>query len=208
MTGENEPDGSGGRDGEQSVEELPADAIEEAERLTRLARQAADEGETALYRRERRKLLDEYGFTPRVRESDDTLVCYPSEWVEDGTVQLDRIDDTGRAIEVPLSGPGDPDRYEEVEAHNAEIASIVTERYGTVHGDNARAFADFMGNHYLKRVERATAAEISEFRMEYFPRNAWPTDDQRACLEQSLVYVFEVADASLPPGSTLSEESQ
>lgn len=197
------PDSSESADG-NGRETLPDAVVDEAERLTRLARRAGDDGEVTLYRRERENLLEEYGFTPRYREEDDTLVCYPSEWVEDGTAQLDRIADPDRAAEVPLSGTGDPDRYDEVEAHNAEIVDAVTDRYGTVHGENVRAFADFMGNHYVKRIDRATADEIAEFRTEYFPRNAWPSDEQRARLEQSLSYAFDVADATPPPGSTLT----
>lgn len=208
-SGDGRADDRGSRtapEGNVSGDELPPDVVDEAERLTRLARHASAQEEAALYRREREKLLAEYGFVPRLREADDTLVCYPSEWMEDGTAQLDRIRDTDRASEIPLSGPGDPDRYQEIEAHNAEIASTVASRYGSVHGENARAFADFMGNHYVKRVERATVGELREFRTEYFPRNAWPSDEQRACLEQSLAFVFEVADASPPPGSTLADE--
>ncbi|UWG49403.1 Uncharacterized protein AArcCO_0071 [Halalkaliarchaeum sp. AArc-CO] len=196
------------RDNGQSSEELPEAVVDEAERLTRLARRATDDDEAALYRRERDRLLEEYGFAPRFREDDDTLVCYPSEWIEDGTARIDRIEETDRASEIPLSGPGDPDRYDEVETHNAEIVEAVADQYGPVHGANARAFADFMGDHYVKQVERATADEIAEFKTEYFPRNAWPSDEQRDRIAQSLAYVFEVADASLPPGTQLSGESK
>ncbi|AUX07730.1 hypothetical protein AArcSl_0072 [Halalkaliarchaeum desulfuricum] len=196
---------SNGNDG-GSAEKLPEATVDEVERLTRLARRASDDDEAALYRRERDRLLQEYGFAPRYRESDDTLVCYPSEWMADGTAQLDRIEDPDRASEITLSGPGDPDRYDEVETHNAEIVEAVADQYGAVHGANARAFADFMGNHYVKRVDRATADEIAEFREEYFPRNAWPSDEQRDRIAQSLSYVFEAADGSLPPGTQLSEE--
>ena len=35
-------------------------------------------------------------------------------------------------------------------------------------------------------VETATPAERAEFLEEYFPRNVWPTDDQRAVVERSL----------------------
>ena len=199
-----DPNANDGR----SADELPETVVDEVERLTRLTRRASDDDETALYRRERDRLLNRHGFTPRFREEDDTLVCYPNEWVEDGTAQLDRIEDPDRASEITLSGPGDPDRYDEVEAHNAEIVEAVTEQYSPVHGANARAFADFMGNHYVKQVERATADEIAEFREEYFPRNAWPSDEQRDRIAQSLAYVFELVDASLPPGTQLSRESE
>ena len=190
-----------------SAEELPEAVVDEIERLTRLARRASDDDEAALYRRERDRLLQEYGYSPRYRETDDTLVCYPNEWVEDGTAQLDRIEDPDRASEISLSGPGNPDRYDQVESHNAEIVEAVADQYGPVHGANARAFADFMGNHYVKQVERATADEIAEFKSEYFPRNAWPSDEQRDRIDQSLAYVFDAADGSLPPGTQLSSDS-
>ena len=54
--------------------ELPDDLIDEVERLTRLARRAVDEDEAAAYEKRRRTLLDDYEFTARVREEDDTLV--------------------------------------------------------------------------------------------------------------------------------------
>ena len=178
--------------------ELPDDAVREAERLTRLARNAVDEREAAAYERRRDELLAEHGFTSRVREEDDTLVLHPAEWVEDGVVQFDRIDDTDRAAEVSLSGPGEDAAWAEVEAHNADVVATVESEHGPVHAANARAFADFMGNHYAKRVESATADEIEEFLVEYFPRNAWPSEKQRAAVETTLELVFEAAGAEMP----------
>jgi hypothetical protein len=42
-------------------------------------------------------------------------------------------------------------------------------------------------------VEAATTAMREEFLTDYFPRNAWPDDDQRAAVEESLELVTAVA---------------
>lgn len=177
--------------------ELPEDVVTEATRLTRLARGASDPDEAAAYERERARRLDEYGFAARVR-ADGTLVCHPSEWVVDGAVDPARIDDIGRATEVTLEGGEEGATWEEVEAHNATIVSAVREAHGPVHGATARAFADFMGNHYLQRVETATGRQLAEFVDEYFPRNGWPTAEQRDAVDESLEHLFAAADATRP----------
>lgn len=177
-------------------DELPDEIAERAERLTRLAREAVDDAEAEAYRGERAELLTDHDFRARVRDEDmgATLVLHPDEWVADGTIRTDRIDDTDRAVEVSLSGPGDPDEWGAVDEHNREVVARVREAHGEVHGDNAAAFADFMGNHYARPVESATNAEVEEFLEEYFPRNAWPTDKQRALVEESIEYIFEAAN--------------
>jgi hypothetical protein len=182
--------------------ELPADVIESAERLTRLARRAVDEAEADAYREDRDARLAEYGFRARVREEDarDVLVCYPSEWMADGTVQLDRIEDRSRAVEVPLGGVGEEEEWESVEAHNDELVGLVRAAAGPVHAANARAFADFMGNHYVRRMESAGERELREFLTEYYPRNAWPSDEQQQVVEESLRLVFETAGRTPPTG--------
>ncbi|SEH38862.1 hypothetical protein SAMN05192561_101430 [Halopenitus malekzadehii] len=166
--------------------DIPSDAVEEAERLTRLARNANESEAVDLYRRRRAELVSDHDYTPRVREEDDTLVLYPSEWMADGTVQLDRIEDTDRAVEVSLSGPGDADQFDEVDAANAAIVDRIAAEHGPEHAANVRAFADFMSNHYVRRVTEATAAEREKFRTEYYPRNVWPSDEQRDRLDRSL----------------------
>ncbi len=176
------------------MSELPEEVADEAERLTRLMRAAADDNERTAYRERRRELLADHGFTARVRDTDDTLVCHPDEWVVEGEVRPERIEDTGRAVERSLSGAGDPDDWESVAAHNDRVVEAVA-AHGETHGANARAFADFMSNHYARRVESATEREIEEFHTEYFVRNAWPTDEQRETIERSLSLVFEEADA-------------
>ncbi|MFB6256871.1 MAG: rnhA operon protein [Haloplanus sp.] len=178
--------------------DLPREVVTAAERLTQLARRAIDDAEAAAYERDREERLAEHGFTARVRESDDTLVLHPAEWLDGDTARMDRIEDTDRAVEVSLSGGGDPDAWDEVETHNAAVVERVAERAGGVHATNARAFADFMGNHYARRMETATAAELAEFLTEYYPRNAWPSDEQRDAVEQSLEHVFTVTETPMP----------
>jgi hypothetical protein len=194
-----------------SDRELPEETVEQAEQLTRRAREAVDDAEAAAYREQRGDLLADHEFTARVREDDtgETLVLHPDEWTEsvapeeqragggdaaEVRIRTDRIEDTGRAVEVSLSGPGDPDEWEAVAEHNREVAARVRETHGEVHGDNAEAFADFMSNHYARPVESATEDEVAEFCSEYFPRNAWPSEKQRAAVEDSLELVFEAAD--------------
>jgi len=180
--------------------DLPDETIEEAERLTRLAREAVDDAEAAAYREDRAALLDEYGYTSRIREEDtgEVLVCYPDEWVEDGVIRPERVEDTDRGVEIRLSGTGDPDEWDAVEERNREVVAAVRERHGDVHGATARALADFMGNHYGKPIADATAGELREFREEYFPRNAWPSDRQRSLLDESVELIVAEAGGRVP----------
>lgn len=178
---------------------LPHDVVRRAERLTRRAREAVDDNEAAAYRETRDGMVAEYDYRTRIREDDsDVLVLYPDEWMADGTVQLDAIDDLDRGIERPLEGPGDGDHWEAIETHNRDIADDVERSHGQIHGANAHALADFMSNHYAKQIEQATGDELREFLDEYFPRNAFPTDEQQAVVETSLEYVFEYVETEPP----------
>ena len=174
--------------------ELPAEVVSEAERLTRLAADATVDAEATVYRERRASIVDDHDFTARVRDADDTLVLHPAEWVDDGVVRVDRVDDTDRAVEVSLSGPDHGAEWESVEADNEAVVAAVAEAHGAAHAANVRAFADFMGNHYLKRVGDATDAEREEFLTEYYPRNAWPSAEQEAIVEESLALAAETAD--------------
>jgi hypothetical protein len=182
--------------------ELPRPVRAAAERLTRLSRRAVDDREAAAYERDRDDRLDEYDFTARVRAADETLVLYPAEWVDGETARIDRIEDTDRAVEIPLDG-GEAGEWADVEAHNARVVDAVAERAGPLHAENARIFADFMGNHHARRVETATAAELREFLDEYYPRNAWPSDEQRRVIEQSLEQTFAVTETAPPEFSSV-----
>ncbi|QUO47690.1 MULTISPECIES: DUF7108 domain-containing protein [Halorubrum] len=185
---------------EERVPDVPVEAVDEAERLTRLAREAESAEPTPeieeaadQYRERRDALATEYGYTARVRGEDDTLVLYPDEWMEEGTVQLDRVEDTDRAVEVSLSGPGDADRYREVAAYNEAVAAAVGECEAEVHARTAETFASFMSNHYVRPVDDATPQMRAEFREEYFVRNGWPTDEQLAAVDESLSVIESVA---------------
>jgi hypothetical protein len=187
-------------------ERLPENVVAEAKRLTRLVRNADDDAEADAYRADREERLAEYGFTARVREEDagDVLVCHPAEWVEEETVRVERIENTDRAVERRLSGPGEAGEFETVDAHNRAVVAEIETRADTVHAENAAAFADFMGNHYVRRVETATGEEIREFLEWYFPRNAFPTETQRDVIEESLCRIFDVTDRD-PPASLREE---
>ncbi|MFC4407024.1 DUF7108 family protein [Haloarchaeobius iranensis] len=195
---DNTPSGDIAADAQDGTE-LPQSVVDQAERLSRLAREAVDDAEAEAYRERRAGLVDEYDYAARVRHDDEaTLVCYPQEWLADGVVQMDRIEDTDRAVEVSLSGPGDPDEWRAVDRHNRELVEQVREEHGEVHARNATAFADFAGNHYAKPVESLTETEMAEFLEEYFPRNAWPSEEQRDVVERSLELVYETAGERVP----------
>ncbi|ESS09910.1 MAG: hypothetical protein A07HN63_00346 [uncultured archaeon A07HN63] len=176
---------------------LPEPVVDEAERLTRLARETAGD-EAATYREARADTLDGHGYTARVRDEDETLVLYPDAWLDGDTVRMERVDDTDRAVEVPLSAATGEGTWTDIEAHNADIVDRVADAYGKPHAANARAFADFMGNHYLMRMDAATADHCREFLEEYFPRNAWASAAQQDAVDTSLEYVFAVAEADYP----------
>ncbi|WP_224447496.1 DUF7108 family protein [Haloprofundus salilacus] len=179
--------------------ELPEGVRTTAERLTRLARDAVDPNEAEAYLERRDAALDEHGYAARYRDADDTLVLYPTEWLDDdGTVVLDRIDNTSRAVERSLSETGEEDEWTAVEEHNSRLVAAVEESAGSAHAANARAFADFMGNHYVRRVETAGTPELREFLTEYYPRNSWPTEAQKMVVRESLELLFEQAGEELP----------
>jgi len=180
------------------MSELPPDTVEAAERLTKLIRRVGDDAEADAYRKRRAEILADHNYAARVREEDETLVLYPDEWLDDGTVVLERIEDTDRAAEIPLSTASDEGTFEEIEAHNAALVEAVEAEYNEIHAANVRAFADFMGNHYLACVDNATDEQIEEFTREYFPRNAWPSKKQRAVVETSLDHLSTVSEADCP----------
>lgn len=174
----------------------PKSVIDEAERLTRRAREAVDDQEAAAARRERDRLLAEYGFAARERDGDArgaTLVVHPSDWLADGVVRVELVDDVDRGIERPLEAPGEDADWERIEEHNRTLVERVADEHGEPHARNAAAFADFMGNHYAKPIEAATERMREEFLTEYFPRNAWPDDEQRAAVEESVELVVSTA---------------
>lgn len=190
------------------VPDVPADIVEEAERLTRLARQTDDDAAAAFYRKRRDELVADHEYVPRLRDEDDTLVLYPAEWMEEGTVQVDRIETTDRAVEVSLSGPGDADRYEAVAAYNEAVADAVADARDPVHADTAESFAAFMSNHYVRAVDDATPDMREEFCTEYLPRNGWPSDEQLAVLNESLSVIESVAaDVDGPEPPDVSDRS-
>jgi hypothetical protein len=173
--------------------ELPDHIVDETERLTRHARDALSVDEADAARTKRDDLLANHGFIAREREEDATLVLYPDGWVENERVRVDQIEDTDRAIERSLEAPGDETDWEDIETHNRAIVERVGEQHGKTHRKNAAAFADFMGNHYAKPIEKTTRTMREEFLAEYFPRNAWPSEKQRAAVEQSIELTLETA---------------
>ncbi|WP_254524052.1 DUF7108 family protein [Natrinema caseinilyticum] len=180
--------------------DLPSRVVDEVERLTRLERSVIDENERGAYERRRDELLSDHEFTARIRddEGDDVLVLHPESWHEDGVIRTDRIEDVDRAVEIRLEGADDPDDWDAVDARNRELVESVREAHGDVHGDNASSVADFASNHYAKPIESLTSEEVTEFRTEYFVRNAWPDEKQQNVIEESIELLFETADQPVP----------
>lgn len=177
---------------------LSEEVIEQATQLTRWARRAAQPAATT-YRERRAELVAAHGYTARVRESEtNVLVLYPEEWVVDGTVRRDRIDDLDRGVERPLSGDTPDEDWEHVWAHNCDLADTVETSHGPVHGANAQALAEFASNHYAARIERLSSEALHEFITEYFPRNAWPSAEQKAVVEKSVRLTFVTAGEPEP----------
>ncbi|OIB59209.1 DUF7108 family protein [Natrialba sp. SSL1] len=190
--------------------DLPDTVVEDAERLTRLARKTPDENEAAAYEGRRDDLLATHEYRARIRDDGDAvLVLHPAEWhdSEAGVIRTDRIDDLSRAVEIQLEGTADPDDWETVDAANRELVDAVCEEHGDVHGENARLLADFAGNHYAKPITSLTPDELAEFRSEYVVRNAWPTDAQETALAESLELVFDAADEPHPEATGEVEPS-
>ncbi|MFB6310706.1 MAG: rnhA operon protein [Salinirussus sp.] len=175
--------------------DLPDDVVDAAERLTRLAREAVDDTEAAAYRADRDAALADYGYAARVREDDDgdVLVLYPSEWLEDGVIRVEAVQDRSRAEEIQLTGTGEETDWDAVDAHNRSVAETVEAEHGPVHGATARALADFAGNHYAKRIETLAPEERRTFKEEYFERNAWPTEAQRDVIDESVQLTVRAA---------------
>ncbi len=180
----------------------PPDAVlEEATQLTRRSRSTEDPEEARAYLDRRDELLAEYGLLARVREESDgaVLVCYPSEWVDDaGVLRTEHITDTEAAFEIRLSGRGEEGDWETVSTHNQDLVESVREECGEVHAENVAAFAEFMGNHYVRPVETATATEVREFLEHYYPRNAWATPQEAAVVEDSLRLLFDLVEEPYP----------
>ncbi|MFC7230474.1 rnhA operon protein [Saliphagus sp. GCM10025308] len=194
---ENDADGAS-----DAAHDLPAEVVDEAERLRCLERNAIDEGEREAYADRRERLLEEHDYTDHVRsdDGDEVLVLHPEEWHDEeaGVIRTDRIEDLTRAVEIPLDGPGDPEDWDTVDEQNRALAAEVRTVHGDVHGDTAEALADFMGNHYAKPITSASSDELAEFRSEYFVRNAWPSEEQRDAIDDSLERIYETAEKPVP----------
>lgn len=178
---------------------LPTEVIEEAVRLSRLAHRAASDAtdrteEADQYRRHRDELLADYGYTARIRTDDEDpiVVMYPDEWLSEGTIDTDAIDDTDAAVERSLTGGGEQD-YDTAVTQNQAVVEQVADEHGDPHTANAAAFAAFMNNHRARPIATATAADIDEFLTDYYPRNSWPTDAQRHTIVRSLRYALVAA---------------
>ena len=179
--------------------DLPDFAFEAARAMTRVMRRDTHPEPEAI-RDRRETLLGRYGYAARVREDEagPVLVCYPDDWLEDGTLQPDRLESTENAVEGRLTRAHHGDGWAGIDAHNHALADRVSEAYGEPHGDNAATFGIYLANHHEVPVEGATATHVEDFLEEYFPRNAWPSEAQRAAIETSLRHLFGIAGEPFP----------
>jgi hypothetical protein len=198
--GSTDDDPATGESDDRPADAPPEAVVDEAARLTSLAREAVDEAEAVAYREDRAATLAEYDYVARVRQDDtgDVLVVHPAEWVEDGTIHPERIGDIDRGIERRLTGSGEGDDWEAIEAENRTLVEEVRTVHGEDHAANVAVLADFAGNHYAKPITSLTREELRTFLDDYYRRNAWPTDEQRALVEKSVVLSFQVADERCP----------
>lgn len=174
--------------------EFAEDAVERIRELTRHIRKADGRETIRDLNRRRERLLTAMGAHLHVRDdAPPVLVLSPDDWVDDGTVHPDRIDDRSRACEVPLDPEAEPATWEAVMEANMAVAEAVERRHGPDHGANAEALAAYLSNHHLRRIDAATEAELRTFLTEYYPRNVWPTSHQAAIVRASVERAREVA---------------
>lgn len=178
------------------AERLPPAIRKTALQLARQAQRASDDESARLHAR-REALLGEYGFTSRIREDETghVLICYPAEWIADGTIDREAIDDLERAEELPLDEPSDGESWSAIAANNRKLADRIREAHGPVHGANADALVSFANNHRAAPIRAMDGADIEEFLTEYYPRNAWPSEAERAAIDESIELVLEMAES-------------
>lgn len=216
MAPEESPTDGGAQDGD-GAPAAPDDAwVREVLRLTRRARtlEATDaevgrrtpevgeidapagdgaEGENAAtLRRKRDGIAERHGYGVNVRETDDVLVCYPLDWLDGDTVDPSAVEDTDRAVEVPLAGGGD-DVEAVREANDAVLDPVLDERDDAV-AYNAAAFAEYCENHHRCRIGDVAAEDVAWFLEEYYPRNVWPPDGAEDHVEEALERLFVRVD--------------
>jgi len=129
------------------------------------------------------------GYRWRIREADSTLVCVPGTWFNDGVVMPERVD-TAEAIEIECAPSATG--YDAVATANAEVAAAVSAAYGPTHGENAAIIARFMSAHMRRPIASMTEADRAAFD-EFYRRNAWPSDDAKEVITQSVKLMRELA---------------
>lgn len=160
--------------------------VERAVEFTRHGLRTGDE--EVLERRDR--LVRSHGHRARLRLDDMVLVLYPEEWVEDGEVRFEEVEDVDRALEVEL----EPEKeWGEAHSENKELLSEFGERVEDHHVYNARVFTEFLENHYSISVMDARQEHVNEFLEEFYPRNAWPSRQARVCVDESVEMFLEFA---------------
>lgn len=168
---------------------IPDSVVDKAVSLTHRSRREDDSS----FKDKRDEILSEHNYNARVRDEDDVLVLYPTDWLDENrNVHPEHVESFDKAVEIPLSGSRDDANWEEVEKVNSEVVKTIREKYGDTHGDNAREFADFMGNHRLKKIPNTTEQDKEEFLEHYFQRNVWATDEQESVVEESLQIITDV----------------
>ncbi|XGI83882.1 rnhA operon protein [Halorutilales archaeon Cl-col2-1] len=181
-------DGSEGEDEEESERE---DWVDEAVRLTKMSLTSP----SPVYEDRLDELAAENGFVARLRD-DETLVLYPDDWVVDGEVDVERIEDTDRAHEIPLSEKGES--WEDVHSYNSDVIEELSEMEEVTETEvsNAEYFVEFLENHYILPVDEVSQKHVREFLEDYYPRNVWSSPNEEETVKKSVRKLLEAAGLS------------
>lgn len=152
---------------------------------------SSDRTDVQEIRRERDAIAERHGYGVRLRDADDVLVCYPLDWLDDGTVDLDSVEDLDRAVEVSLGG-GSDDVADVRDANDAVVEPVLEEADDAV-GYDAAAFAEYCENHHRARLGEVSRTQVERFLEEYYPRNVWPPDGAEDRVEEALRRVLDRA---------------
>ncbi len=164
--------------------------------MTRLAREVVDDAEADAYRTERDEILAEYDYTARIRndETGDVLVCHPVEWVDDGVIRPERVDDIDRGVEIRLSAPATRTSGQRSRWNRAVVDAVTVAQ---VRHTRTRSCSLIQGITTRNRSRRRRRRNSGVSRR-LCPRNAWPTAEQRSVLDQSIRLTVEEAGGRAP----------
>jgi hypothetical protein len=178
-----------------SDDSLPETVVERVTQLTRWARRATEPDATE-YRDVGNDYSQSVGTLRVFGRGNRHARALPRGMGRGQHRPADRIDNLDRGVEQPLEGSSED--WAVVNEHNRELAATIDTEHGPVHGANALALAEFAGNHYGSRIEHLSKTALTEFLTEYFPRNVWPSAEQKDVVEESIRLTFDATDEPVP----------